>query len=154
MQLRNDIATLQAQHAAVVQRLADDRSEVRQLAAERSTLEHSVGLAKEQQQRWTLQLETTRRELEVYREERKLVVQTTAENRAKFEGLREVCLCFFRLWFLGLCGVGVFIFLFFVFFFCFLFLFVAVPLFQMHATRPPPLSLPAPLVPPLAPTQL
>ena len=91
LQLRNDIATLKAQHTTVVQRLADDRSEVRQLAAERSTLEHIVGLAKEQQQRWTLQLETTRRELEVFQEERNIVVKTTAENRAKFEGLRQVC---------------------------------------------------------------
>ena len=90
LQLRNDLENLRQQHSAVSQRLVDDRAEIRQLTAQRSQLSHFVSLAKEEQHRGALQLETTRRELDVLREERSVLIKTTAEKRAVFEDLREV----------------------------------------------------------------
>jgi hypothetical protein len=67
--LRHDAATLSNQHAQVSQRLADDRAEVRQLAAERSHLNHQVALAREELQRNALQVDTSRREVDHLRQE-------------------------------------------------------------------------------------
>ena len=62
--------------------------QVRQLAGQKSHLAHSVSLAREEQQRTSLQLETTRGELQVLRGEAQALVGTTAEKRAQFQALR------------------------------------------------------------------
>lgn len=63
--------------------------QIRQLAGQRSHLNHAVALAREEHQRLSLQLETTKSELEVLRGENNALVGTTAKKRAEFQALRE-----------------------------------------------------------------